>query len=328
MALYHTFRNTVQDHSLIHEGDTVVAGVSGGSDSVAMLGLLIELREALPFTVVVAHVDYHLRKDSELDENLVKALAVKYGVEVVVYQANPDEQTGNLEAWARGVRYSFFRSLAQERGAAAIAVAHTKDDQAETILMNFLRGAGMTGLSGMKERHGKIVRPLLNISKEELRDYVVGHKLDYREDSTNQHLRYDRNHIRNELLPLIAERYNPNFTDTLVRMGAIFADNEELVLDQAGDFFHAEAEHLTNEIHIPREALASQPRPVRREVIHAAMKSFGHIEPLSFEHSEQVQSLLEPGTETGKEKELSGNLKMVVERDVVRVVRGTIIPGA
>lgn len=221
-------------HKLIKTGDTVIVGVSGGYDSMVLLDILMELKNAMGIEIVVAHVNHMLRGgEADGDEAHVREYAVDHGLDFVLEKRSMEELAESegisSEDAGRRIRYEFFASLAGKYDNSVIAVAHNMNDQAETILLNLLRGTGLKGLTGMKFKSDNIIRPLLNISREEIEEYAEEHGIQHREDSTNIQNIYRRNSIRNELIPFITREYNPDFNRTIFRMTEILADQEEII---------------------------------------------------------------------------------------------------
>ena len=191
---------------MLRPGDRVGVAVSGGADSVALLHLLLELREKLGVVLSVVHFNHKLRgKTSDADEKFVAKLATKHGLEfhsASVYVAKKAEsERANLEDAARRARYDYFRSLTESGTCTRVAVAHTADDQAETVLAHIFRGTGLTGLGGIHPSNGPVIRPLLSVRRDELRRYLRAQKHMWREDATNQDRSYARNQLRHEVLP-------------------------------------------------------------------------------------------------------------------------------
>ena len=188
--------------------------VSGGADSVALLLLLLALREKLGIVLSVVHFNHKLRgKASDADEKFVAKLAAKHGLEfhtASVYVAKKaTRERANLEDAARRARYDYFRSLAEAGTCARIAVAHTADDQAETVLAHILRGTGLAGLGGIHPIAGVVIRPLLNVRRSELRRFLGTQKQTWREDATNRDTKRMRARIRKKLLPLLEKQFQP-----------------------------------------------------------------------------------------------------------------------
>ncbi len=220
----------------------VLLAVSGGMDSMCMAGLFAELDEPLPFAV--AHCNFHLRgEESDGDEELVRAWAEEHGVELHVRDFDTvtyaHERGVSIEMAARDLRYAWFEELCREYGYCAVAVAHNSNDNAETLVLNLLRGSGMNGLSGMSPvsriPSGSpdapyLIRPLLSFTRKQIEGHVYAHKWSYRDDSTNASSDYKRNRIRNEAFPVF-ETINPSFIRTLKREMENFTEAGEIVTD-------------------------------------------------------------------------------------------------
>jgi tRNA(Ile)-lysidine synthase len=207
----------------VDAGSLVLAGVSGGADSVAMLDALVELRLRFGYRLAAAHLNHRIRaEESDRDECFVRDLCGRLGVELVVERAQDfDIAAGNLEERARDVRHAFFNRVADALGASHIALAHTADDQAETVLMRLLRGAGAAGLAAMAEcGPGRIVRPMLALRRETHLAYLRVRGLGHVEDSSNRVPSYLRNRIRMELLPMLEREYAPGLAGRLAELAS------------------------------------------------------------------------------------------------------------
>lgn len=209
--------------SNVARGDVILAAVSGGADSVAMLHALCALRVTLGYRLSVAHLNHCLRgTESDRDEAFVRALCERLGIDLFVERASQLNGGGNLEERAREVRYAFLNRVANRIGAARVAVAHQADDQAETVLMRLFRGAGLGGLSAMAEcGPGRLFRPLLRLQRSALLDYLDEIGASWVEDSTNAESFSLRNRIRHDLLPAVERDYAPGLA---VKLGAVAAD--------------------------------------------------------------------------------------------------------
>jgi len=213
-------QNAVQGSGLIREGDRVGVTVSGGADSVALLLLLVEAKKKLGITLSVLHFNHKLRgAAADADEKFVCALARKYKLPfypaTAAVKAMAKSDKANLEATARRLRYAFFSECASERHLDKISVAHTADDQAETVLAHILRGSGLAGLGGIHPQIDKIVRPLLSVSRADLRLYLKAHKQTWREDATNRDTTKTRARIRKKLIPLLKKEFQPRIVEHL-----------------------------------------------------------------------------------------------------------------
>lgn len=219
-------------------GHRVLVGVSGGPDSVALLRGLELLSAELSLTLCVGHVDHGLRgAESTEDARWVDRLAETLGIAFNVEATDPLE-SGSEEA-ARETRYKALQRMARQRHCQMIAVAHTRDDQVETVLHHVLRGTGVLGLRGMSGTHEMaggelLVRPLLDVARSEVQSWLQEHEWDYREDATNHRREFTRNRIRHELLPLLVRDYNPRVAEALSRL-ARQADEAQSVIDELVD---------------------------------------------------------------------------------------------
>src|SRR5688572_8287520 len=211
--------------------DRVAIAISGGSDSVALAWILHEAAPRASWRVVgLVHVNHGLRgDDAAADEAFCRELAARLGwpidVSHVDVRARAHERRQSIEAAARGARYDCFEGAAARLGATVVATAHTMDDQAETVLLRLLRGAGSRGISGIRERRGRIVRPLLGCRRLELREFLNDRQELFREDASNLDLSIPRNRLRHELMPVI-ERLAPGGVAALARAAALAADDE------------------------------------------------------------------------------------------------------
>lgn len=201
---------------------SLLIAVSGGADSVCLLDMLMFLRKKDTSGLAIAHVNYRLRgRRSDGDELFVRKLAKQYGIPCFVGHY-PKNSRKNDEESLRNFRYDFFSSLSEQHGFENIALGHQKNDQAETLLMNLIRGTGPLGLAGMPSRHGKYIRPLLNVTRTDILHYLSARQLTFRSDESNTETRYTRNRIRQELIPLLETRFNPNIITTLSRSALLF----------------------------------------------------------------------------------------------------------
>ncbi len=216
---------------MIRPGDRVGIGVSGGGDSVALLRLLAEFRQRLGICLQVLHFNHQLRgAQADEDEQFVAALARQFEFGFVAARADVAGEARrngwNIEDAARRLRYQFFDSAAASRGLAHVAVAHTADDQAETVLAHLFRGTGPAGLAGIYPMAGLVIRPVLEIGRDELRDYLLNVKQSWREDVTNQDTSRTRARIRHQLLPLLERDFEPAAVTRLARLADIAREEE------------------------------------------------------------------------------------------------------
>ncbi len=212
---------------------SILIGLSGGADSVALTCALLEVRERLGLRIAAAHLNHRIRGDeSDRDEAFVRAMCVRLGVELIVERAEglgASISSANLEERAREVRRDFLGRVADRIGADFVALGHHRDDQAETVLMRLMRGAGAAGMAAMAERGpGRLIRPMLSISRAEIRGYLDARAIAFVEDSTNSSRDILRNRIRAELLPMLEREYAPGLGARLVQVAAEMRSLEEL----------------------------------------------------------------------------------------------------
>src|ERR1700747_131367 len=225
----------MKKREMMRPGDRGGGAVSGGADSVALLLLLLELRAKLGVVLSVVHFNHKLRgKASDADEKFVAKLAAKHGLEFhsasVCVAKKAKKERVNFEDAARRARYDYFRSLVESGTCTKIAVAHTADDQAETVLAHLLRGTGLAGLGGIHPVAGPVIRPLLGIHRSQLRRFLRAHKQTWREDATNRDTKRMRARIRRKLLPLLEKQFQPSIVEHLAKL-ADLAREDEAFLD-------------------------------------------------------------------------------------------------
>jgi tRNA(Ile)-lysidine synthase len=213
---------------------SILVGLSGGADSVALTCALLELRERLNFRVVGAHLNHRIRgAESDRDEAFVRAMCGRIRLELIVERADgldPSISTANLEERARDARREFLLRVADQVDADFVALGHHRDDQAETVLMRLMRGSGAAGMAAMAERGpGRLIRPMLSISRAEIREYLEARAIPFVEDSSNASLDVLRNRIRAELLPMLEREYAPGFSGRLVELASEMRSLDELV---------------------------------------------------------------------------------------------------
>lgn len=321
-------RRAIETHSLVTHGEQIVVGVSGGPDSVCLLHVLLQLRNEYDLCLHVAHLHHGARAaDADADLEFVEALAVRWGLPISVERRDVPELARihqlAFEETARRVRYAFLARVARDVGAAKVAVGHTADDQAETVLMHWLRGAGPAGLRGMlpatplndyrlleplvelpsglpggdaiprqglSEEPLTVIRPLLQTTRAEVEAYCAAHSLDWRFDRSNLDTTYFRNRLREELLPLL-EGYNPNIRQRLCHMAAVVAaDYELLTAMRAEAWAEVVREERPDTIVLARSRWQALPVALQRATIrHAAYQLRRSLRDVDFVHVENAR---------------------------------------
>ena len=272
-------------HRLPAPGDRILAAVSGGSDSVALLRLLLLLGEEFPLTLAVAHVNHRLRAAaSDQDQRFVQDLCARLGLPCHVRA--PDDATlaalnTGGEAGLRSFRHEHLRQTAREIGASRIALGHTVDDQAETLLMRLLRGGGRRGLSAMRSiGPGPLIRPMLQITREQAREFLREIGQDFRDDETNTQDRFLRNRVRSRLVPLMAE-FNPRIVRRLAATAELLGEEDRYLDTLAADWIARHARPLEGgESRLilsaaPPDGLATLPMTLAARIVRVAVKRAG-----------------------------------------------------
>jgi len=318
----------IQRYSLIPDEEVVVVGVSGGADSVCLLHVLTKWRKERGIKLHMAHLNHQLRGvESEADAEYVSNLAGSLGIpitidrqDVAAYRA---ERNCSIEEAARELRYAFLARVAREVGAHRIAIGHTRDDQVETILMHILRGTGITGLCGLapcspmaydsqgmswptpppslrasppslraKRSNLLVIRPLLDITREETTNYCQEHQLAPRIDSSNLSLSFFRNRLRLQLLPLLRQ-YNPSVDQALLRLADIAKEDNTLIEQQASGLWDEVARQENNTICLDKKQIAGLPIALQRQLLRAAVTRLaGDARDIEASHIEAARSLL------------------------------------
>ena len=224
--------NTIKKYNLINEKDSIVIGVSGGPDSICLLHILNELKNELNFKIYVAHVNHMIREEADEETEYVKEFCEKLGIECYIKRIDVVKIANNLkrgtEETGRQIRYEFFNEVLEKTNSNKIATAHNNNDKVETILMNILRGSGISGLKGIEAiRDEKFIRPLIEISREEIEEYCKVNKLNPKIDKSNNENIYTRNKVRNVVIPYIKEEFNPNILKTINRLSEVATEESE-----------------------------------------------------------------------------------------------------
>jgi tRNA(Ile)-lysidine synthase len=328
-ALAARVRETIRRYGMLAGGERVVAAVSGGPDSIALLSVLVSLRGDLSLEIHVAHLNHTLRPDAAEDAAAVAAAAERFGCPyhgaTADVRAAASRERRSLEDAARRARYAFLTGVAREVGAQAVATGHTLDDQAETVLMRLLRGSGPRGLGGIppvRPDDGlRIIRPLLETSRAEIVDYLARSRLDSREDSTNRDVAIPRNRVRWVLLPIL-EGYNPDVRRALARLAEVVRDEAD-ALDALSAAEVDAVLHGTNaSVCIPPEAFAGLPVALQRRVLREAIRRVrGNDAQIAFVHIEEARLGVLSGRPGGV-YEAPGGVRIVRRPEVIEVTAG------
>ncbi len=279
----------------------MVAGVSGGPDSIALASVLHQLQPDLRVHLVLAHYNHALRAGADADQKFVEKFSQKLNLPCHIgrWRKTSRPRKGSLEELARMQRLKFFNETAKKYSAPVVALAHNQDDLAETVLMRILRGSGLSGLRGImpKRKFNKIefIRPFFNVPRTEILEYLKRQKLSYRTDPTNKQEKFFRNKIRLKLLPLLKRRYNANIREVLTNISENVSEDYEFLEDFSQKAFNRIAV-LTNDkktIKLPMEKFSHEPVAIKRMVLRKTIETLkGNTRRLNFQHMREITELI------------------------------------
>ena len=304
----------IKRYALIEDKDNILIGLSGGPDSMALLFVLLEIKQDIDFNIFVAHVNHGVRgKEALEDERFVEEVAKKLNLPYFSKRVNMNEYAKenkmSSEEAGRELRYKFFREVLSKIGGGKIAVAHNKNDQAETLLMRFFRGTGLEGLKGMEYKKEDIIRPLLGIERREIENYLKERNIDYRIDKTNLEPIYGRNKIRLNFIPYIEENYNPNIIDTLWRMSEVIALDNDFIESQCKQIYDNVVKgRANNSIILDGNIFINQHKSIQHRIIRNCLLEInGDLQGFTYKHISDVVSLFWE-RRTGKTIHLTNNI--------------------
>ena len=324
----HTVEKTIVTYGMLKPKDSVVIGVSGGPDSVALLHALFLIAPRFSLKLGVAHLNHCLRQnDSDRDAQFVEVLAKKHDLpfhtqkkDVRKYRI---ENKLSLEEAARRVRYAFFNNVADKMQYNKIAVGHHSDDNAELILMNLFRGSGTQGLSGMPPvRDLRIIRPLIKLNRSEIIDFLNQNKLEYVSDASNSDTKYFRNRVRHDLIPLLKTAYNPKISETLNRLSQIIRSEEEWIDDVVHPFYEKTVMDVQENYIILSVSMLNQYHPaLQRRIIRMTIEKIkGDLRRIRFVNISSAIGLLDKNSAYGK-IDLPDRIRIQRDQDALYVFK-------
>ena len=316
-------KNNIYTYNLIEDKDIIVIGLSGGPDSIFLIHALsalkpvIEKEKKITYRLHAAHINHKIREEAGYDENLAMEYASTLGVPFHVSEIDVEAEAKKLkigtEECGRNVRYDFFNKVKEELNATKIAVAHNAGDNAETIMLNFLRGAGIQGLSGMEYINKDIIRPILDIDKKDILEYLDENKILYAIDKTNLENDYTRNKVRNDLLKKIEKEFNPNIITALNRMAKINKQDNEIILNAVETAYNnLGVKKDKDEIAIDTRKFNEYSEAMKfRLVRQIVMDLTGNVQNVEMIHVKDTCKLIEANI-TGKQYILGNKYKVVI----------------
>lgn len=287
----------IKENNLIEDGENIVIGFSGGPDSVLLLYALNELSKEYGYNLLAVHINHQLRgeeavKDEEFSKDFSNSIGVKFISFNMDVSGYAKEHKISVEDAGRRIRYEKFHEVLEEEfGKGVIAVGHHKNDDAETILINLIRGAGGAGLSGISSKSNNIVRPLIDITKGEILNFLEKNKIPYVEDKTNFENDYLRNKIRNVIIPYIENEINENFVDSLTRSSKIIESNEDFLEDYVSNLNLIS--HERNYYKLNCKDFEKHHIAIQRKLILKAYESIkGDRKDISFTNVESIRKII------------------------------------
>ncbi len=300
-VMFEKVLKTIRRYEMVCAGDKVIVAVSGGPDSVFLTRALNTLGKKLNMELSIVHLDHGLRgEESTEDAEFVKGLARSLKLEFIHKRINLRELKDrklSVEEAARLERYKFFREAAAKKGANVVATAHTLDDQAETVLINLIRGASTKGASGIppvrEDADGlKIIRPLVELQKSEMLEYLAENKIAYRIDSSNLQNEYFRNVVRREIIPFL-ERFNPRVKRALSNFAGHLREDLEFMRRAKAESAKRLSKKTGERISFDLKDIVVQPRALAKEIIRDSLETIGgDVKKLSYRHWRDIDSFL------------------------------------
>jgi len=298
-------RKTVEKYNMLNLHDRVLIGVSGGPDSVILLLALNQLKNDYKLTLKVAHVDHLIRgEDSHQDMEFVKSLCNDLGIDFCFREVDikkiVEVKKDSIEKIARVARYDFFKEIAINENFTKIAVGHNSDDQAETILMRIIRGTGLLGLKGIPAVRNispdldiLLIRPLIEVSSSDIREYLDKENISYRKDYTNQEQIFLRNKVRHHLLPIL-EEYNPNIKQLLLNMSYSLLGIQDYVNKEGRRRYRSTAVLKGDDIIIDLRRFSRFHTAIKREIFRNTIRQLkGNLKKITYQHWREFQVLVD-----------------------------------
>ena len=285
----------IEDNELIQYGDTIVIGVSGGADSMMLLHFLKTYKDFYHIKLKVAHIHHGIRKEADEDRDYVKEVCRTWNVPCFVHHCNikelakikkiSEEEAGRIE------RYNFFISLTNPHD--KIATAHNTNDQAETLIMRFLRGSDIKGLRGIMPKRSNIIRPILCLTRKEIEAYCVAKNIIYHDDHTNFETVYTRNKVRLTCIPYIEKHMNPNVVQTLFEHSELYKEEEDFLESYIEDVFKEVVKHEKDKLIINIKCLKKEKVYIQKKLIYKCLESYiGHSKDITMQHIKSVIELM------------------------------------
>ncbi len=321
-------RRNIIENKLIEAGDSLVVGVSGGHDSMSLMYILNDLKEEFGYELLIAHVDHGVRGDlARRDMDFVEGQARELGLKFYARQVDMDgyarEHNISSEEAGRILRYGFFREILKEEGQGKIVVGHNRNDQAETLIMRFIRGTGIDGLKGMDYEYKDIIRPILNIKREEIESYIREQEIPVVIDHTNLENIYTRNKVRLDLIPYIEKEFNPNFINVLWTLSKNASKDAEFLEEYTVEAYQRNLIFSDSKrVELEIEGIKSENIAISQRILRLALENLlGSLQGFGEIHIADIIELL-VSAKTGKRIDLPNDIGVSIDYGRLIISKG------
>jgi len=315
----------IDEKNLIGKDDKILVGLSGGPDSVLLLHILIKYSKRFRIKLGAVHINHMIRgNEADSDEQFCRDLAGRLNIDFFSVRKNAAQfakkKKQSLEEAGRKIRYDIFESYREKYNYNKIATAHNCSDNAETVLLNLIKGTGMKGISGIPEKRDNIIRPVLVLTKEEILEYLKKENIPHRTDMTNLNTEYDRNFIRHKIIPEIKKRMNPSLEYTLFNSSQVFRNYSVLIERLASENYSGIVHFKDEVLHFNIKRVEALDNELRGEIFKSAVER-NFSQQIAFNDFKKFSALL--NKQTGSLENFSGHLSAVKERDEILVLKSS-----
>ena len=329
--LIRRFIGNISEKGYIKKGDRILISCSGGVDSTVMLDLLYRIKDKFSLKLKIVHLNHSLRdRESDRDEEFVKRLAEEYELNIITESGKVKELLSlkkySIEEKARFLRYDFFERKLKEEDFDKVATGHNANDQAETVIMNFIKGYSLESLKGIKEVRDNYIRPLIIFTRDEINNYAKSRHINYIVDSTNADLKYQRNKIRHKLLPLLKSNFNFNIIETLNHWGMLFNNTDDMIKNVGNAAFKEVFKNkCKNKFRLDINKFKDYFIIIRRHILVSAFKELKIFEKGTNKRIiDKIISLVKTG-KVGKIYTLSKDYKVLIDRKELVIFKDSVI---
>ncbi len=319
---------TIKKFNMIKKGDSIVIGLSGGADSISLAVILTHLKKEMKLKLIAVHINHGIRgEEADRDQAFVESFCKENDIELFVEYKDIINEAKikklSLEEAGRNARYKAFEEVMNKKNASKLALGHHKNDQAETVLHNIIRGTSLKGLGGIRPIRDNIIRPLIECTRKEIEDFCEQRGITFIEDSTNFKCDYTRNKIRNHLIPYIEENFNPLFAEKLCTMSELLQEEEDYIARAAAESLAQNANIIKGErAEIGIEAISKMHTAIRKRVLREMVFLVSEdCRDYENKHIRLIEELI--GLDTGKSIALPKQLRAEINYDLLVIKKNT-----